>query len=79
MTLEDLITYLCDECAEQTLTAMQIRRSVLLAYEMGMNAGIVQSREAIRSVVQEDIVGQINAREAASLEALRREALEDTP
>lgn len=53
MTLEDLIQFLCDECADQTVTAMQIRRTVLLAYEMGMNAGIVQSREAIRSVVQE--------------------------
>ena len=53
MTLEDLINFLCDENAEQTLTAMTIRRTVLLAYEMGMNAGIVESREAIRGVVEE--------------------------
>ena len=39
MTLEDIITFLCDETAGQTLTPMDIRRSVLLVYEMGMEAG----------------------------------------
>ncbi|HEY5865297.1 MAG TPA: hypothetical protein VI542_07055 [Candidatus Tectomicrobia bacterium] len=46
MTLEDIIDFLCDETAEQTLTAMDIRRSVLLAYEMGMEAGRQKARAA---------------------------------
>ena len=39
MTLDDLIDFLCDECAEQTLSAMAIRRAVLLAYELGLEQG----------------------------------------
>ena len=39
MTLQDLIDFLRDESEEQTLTETAIARTVLLAYELGLEQG----------------------------------------
>jgi hypothetical protein len=39
MTLQDLMDFLWDEAAQQTLTRQQVERTLLLAYEMGLEAG----------------------------------------
>lgn len=44
MTLEDVIAFLETETERQTLTAQAIRRCILLAYEMGHEAGRQEPR-----------------------------------
>lgn len=73
MTIQDVIDLLLDESRSATPREIAITRAVLLAYELGMAAGIT----AARICAADEIVMQINAKEAASLEALRREAEED--
>lgn len=50
MTLEDIIQFLDDEQQRQTLHERTIRRCILLAYELGMEAGKAERMPAAQAV-----------------------------